>query len=396
MYFLLKLFVKDYKNIGDNKVKSAYGKVASVFGIVLNIILFTIKFIVGSIFHSVSISADAFNNLSDAGSSLISFVSFIFSSKPADEDHPFGHERFEYICSLVVSFLILLFAFELATSSVDSLLNPKPLQFDILMVIVLIISILVKFYMYLYNTKYSKVIHSSVMKATTLDSISDVMATSAVLIAIIISYFTQINLDGLMGVVVALVIAKAGFEIIKETMNKILGEAPDPKWISEMANKILAYDGVLGIHDMVVHSYGANKTFVSVHAEVDANANILDSHDLMDVIEKDFKQEDNIDLVIHMDPIITDDPFTNDLRERTSKMIHEIDPCLSMHDFRVVKGNTHHNLIFDVVVPYGFKMEKNELLEFIMDRLPQNEDGIKNLAVITLDNAYTSYLSKEK
>lgn len=396
MSWLLKLFVKDYKNIEDNRVKSAYGKVASIFGIVLNIILFAIKFIVGTIFHSVSICADAFNNLSDAGSSLISFISFIFSSRPADENHPFGHERFEYICSLIVSFLILLFAFELATSSLDSLFHPKPLRFDISMVLVLVISIVVKFYMYYYNTKYGKMIHSSVMKATALDSISDVMATAAVLIAILISAFCNINLDGFMGIVVALVIAKAGLEIVKETMNKILGEAPDPAWISKLANKILSYKGVLGIHDMVVHSYGENKTFVSCHVEVDANADILISHDLMDVIEKDCKQSENIDLVIHMDPIIIDDPFTNNLRNRTAEMIHDIDASLSMHDFRVVKGNTHNNLIFDVVVPYGLKIDKNELLETILNRLPQNDNGVKNLAVITLDSAYTTFLSKDK
>ncbi len=393
MHLLLKLFVKDYQDIDKVKVKTGYGKVASVFGICLNLFLFAIKFVVGTMFMSVSIRADAFNNLSDAGSSLISFISFIFSSRPADEEHPFGHERFEYVCSLVVSFIILLFSYDLITSSISSIINPQPLQFDFVMLAVLLISIVVKLYMYYYNTKYGRKIKSSVMRATAVDSISDVMATSAVFVAIIISKFTGFNLDGYMGVVVALVIAKAGIEIVRDTLNELLGQAPDPEFINEVVSKVLSYDGVLGIHDLVVHSYGTNKTFITIHAEVSAKENILISHDLIDVIEKDFKQKDNIDLVIHMDPVDFDDPFTNDLRMRTTKAIQEIDPQLSMHDFRVVKGNTHNNLIFDVVVPFHFPMSNQQLLEEIIKHLPQQEDGVMNEAVITLDSAYTSIVA---
>ena len=393
MHILLKLFVKDFKNIDNPKVKTGYGKVASIFGIFLNLFLFGIKFVVGTMFHSVSIRADAFNNLSDAGSSLISFISFIFSSRPADEEHPFGHERFEYVCSLVVSFIILLFSYDLITSSIQSILNPQPLQFDIVMIVVLLISIAVKLYMFYYNTKYGKQIKSSVMRATALDSISDVMATSAVLLAIIISKFTGFNLDGYMGVVVALVIAKAGIEIVKDTLNELLGQAPEPEFINEIVTKVLSYDGILGIHDLVVHSYGTNKTFITIHAEVSASESILISHDLIDVIEKDFKQNDNIDLVIHMDPVDFDDPFTNDLRMRTNKVIQSIDPTLSMHDFRVVKGSTHNNLIFDVVVPFHFHMSNQELLDSILQNLPQQDNGIVNEAVITLDSAYTSIVA---
>ncbi|NBL00648.1 MAG: cation transporter, partial [Erysipelotrichia bacterium] len=373
-----------------------YGKVASILGIFLNIFLFSIKFLIGTLFNSVSIRADAFNNLSDAGSSLISFVSFILSSRPADEEHPFGHERFEYICSLFVSFLILFFSFELIMSSIKQIIRPSVLKFDILMVLVLIISILVKLFMYYYNTKYGKKIKSSVMRATALDSISDVMATTAVSIAIIISHWTGINLDGYMGVFVAIVIGKAGFEIVRDTLNELLGQAPDPVFINEVVSKILAYEGVLGIHDLVVHSYGENKTFITIHVEVSAHEDILISHDLMDVIEKDFKQKENIDLVIHMDPVDFDDPYTNALRNETLKAIQTIDPALSMHDFRVVRGNTHNNLIFDVVVPFHFKMSNEDLLMEILNHLPQNEDGIKNEAVITLDSAYTSIVSHEK
>lgn len=396
MNLLFKWFVKDYKNTDDPNVKAGYGKVSSVLGIFLNIFLFTIKFTIGTLFSSVSIRADAFNNLSDAGSSLISFVSFILSNRPADEEHPFGHERFEYICSLLVSFLILFFSFELVLSSVEQIMHPTALKFDVLMIIVLIISIVVKLFMYYYNTKYGRKIKSSVMRATALDSISDVMATSAVLIAIIISHYTGVNLDGYMGVVVALVIAKAGIEIVRDTLNELLGQAPDPEFINEVVSKVLSYEGVLGIHDLVVHSYGENKTFITIHAEVSAHEDILISHDLMDVIEKDFKQNDNIDLVIHMDPVDFDDPFTNELRMRTSQAIQAIDTSLSMHDFRVVRGNTHNNLIFDVVVPFHFRMSNEDLLMEILKKLPQNDDGIKNEAVITLDSAYTTIVSHPK
>lgn len=396
MQLLFKWFVKDYKNIENPKVKAGYGKVSSVLGIFLNIFLFVIKFAIGTLFSSVSIRADAFNNLSDAGSSLISFVSFILSSRPADAEHPFGHERFEYICSLLVSFLILFFSFELIISSFEQIIHPSALKFDVLMIAVLIISIVVKLFMYYYNTKYGKKIKSSVMRATALDSISDVMATTAVLVAIIISHYTGINLDGFMGVVVAIVIAKAGIEIVRDTLNELLGQAPDPEFINEVVSKVLSYEGVLGIHDLVVHSYGENKTFITIHAEVSAHEDILISHDLMDVIEKEFKQKDNIDLVIHMDPVDFDDPFTNDLRMRTTKAIQSIDPSLSMHDFRVVRGKTHNNLIFDVVVPFNFKLSNEDLLIEILKHLPQNEDGVPNEAVITLDSAYTTIVSHPK
>lgn len=393
MNFLFKWFIKDYDNINDPKVKAGYGKVSSILGIFLNIFLFVIKFTIGTLFSSVSIRADAFNNLSDAGSSLISFISFILSSRPADAEHPFGHERFEYICSLLVSFLILFFSFELVISSVEQIFQPTALRFDMLMIIVLIISIVVKLFMYYYNTKYGKKINSSVMRATALDSISDVMATTAVLIAIIISHYTGINLDGYMGVVVAIVIAKAGIEIVRDTLNELLGQAPDPEFINEVVSKVLSYEGVLGIHDLVVHSYGENKTFITIHAEVNAHDDILISHDLMDVIEKDFKQKDNIDLVIHMDPVDFDDPFTNELRMRTVEVIQKIDASLSMHDFRVVRGNTHNNLIFDVVVPFNFRLSNEDLLMEILKNLPQNDDGIVNEAVITLDSAYTTIVA---
>lgn len=392
MNLIFRLFIKDYKNIKNPEVQSAYGKVSSFVGIFLNILLFVIKFLAGTIFGSVSIQADAFNNLSDAGSSLVSLISFIFSSRPADEEHPFGHERFEYICSLLVSMMILLFSYELLISSITQILHPKEMKFSYVMGIVLVISILVKLFMYYYNTKYGKMIDSSVMKATAVDSISDVLATSSVLIALLVSYFTKLRLDGFMGVVVALFIAKSGIDIVKDTMNEILGEAPKSEFIAEVTSDLLKYEGVMGIHDLVVHSYGSNKTFITVHVEVSASSDIMVSHDLMDIIEKDFKKNRNIDLVIHMDPIDIDDTFTCDLREKCQKMVQEIDPALSMHDFRIVKGHTHNNLIFDVMVPFKIKYSEEELLQLLHEKLPQNENGVVNLAIITLDRAYTTHL----
>ncbi len=388
MKFLFRWLIKDSQNVNDRKVRDRYGRICSITGIVLNLFLFGMKFLVGTLFHSVSIQADAFNNLSDAGSSLISLVSFFYASRPADDKHPFGHERFEYIGSLIVSFIILFFSLELLLSSIDAILHPISLQFDIVMCVVLVISMAVKLYMYYYNSHYGKLIQSSVMKATALDSISDVMATGAILLALVISLWSGLNLDGYMGVVVALIIAKAGYEMIKETLDKLMGEVPSEELTKHIAEKVLAYDGVLGIHDLVVHSYGANKTFVTLHAEVSANADILESHDLMDIIERDFKENEHIDMVLHMDPIVIDDAFTNDLRSKIGMMIHEIDEQLSFHDFRVVKGPTHNNLIFDVVMPYHFKMSEEELLKTMKERLPQNDDGIVNLAVITIDHSY--------
>lgn len=392
MNLIYKLFIKDYKNIENPDVKSAYGKVSSIMGILLNIFLFFIKFMAGTLFHSVSIQADAFNNLSDAGSSIVSLVSFVYSSRPADEEHPFGHERFEYICSLAVSVMILVFAYELVSSSITQILYPVEMRFDFTMAMVLIISILVKIFMYYYNNKYGKLINSSVMRATAVDSIGDVFASSVVLVGITISYFIHFSLDGFLGLFVAIMIAKSGIEIIKDTMDEILGEAPDPEFIASVMEDLLSYEGVLGVHDLVVHSYGSNKTFITAHAEVSASSNIMHSHDLMDNIEKDFKKNRNIDLVIHMDPIDVDDPYTNELRERCKAMVKSIDPNLNMHDFRIVKGHTHNNLIFDVVVPFNLKYSDQELMELLHKNLPQNEEGPINYAVITLDRAYTTQL----
>ena len=392
MRLLTYLFIKDYKNIKDAKVRTAYGKLASVYGIFWNILLFISKLIIGTLFHSVSIRADAFNNLSDAGSSIIALIGFVFSSKPADEDHPFGHERLEYIFSLGIAFIIMFFGLQLMMTSFDQILNPVIVEYHGAMIVVLIISIIIKLYMYFYNIKYAKLFDSSLMYGTAMDSFGDVAATSTVLIGMFISYYTNIQLDGYLGIIVAIFVMKSGYEIVSETINKLIGEAPDPKLTQAIVKKILSYDGVLGVHDLVVHTYGPKKTFVSVHVEVSSKVNILKSHDVIDNIEKDFASKENINVVIHMDPVDNDDTYTNEMRIAVAKAVKQIDACLSIHDFRIVRGETHNNFIFDVDVPIEFKMKDHELMELVKKCIPQGD--IPNYAVITIDRAYITIVEK--
>lgn len=383
MSILIHFFIKDYKNYTDPKVRSAYGKTASIFGIFLNIILFISKLIVGVVFNSVSITADAFNNLADAGSSIIALVSFIFASKPADHDHPYGHERLEYIFSLLVAFIIMFFSFQLIMNSIQQILHPTSLDFGVALIITLVFSIVIKAYMYYYNTKYAKLLNSTVMRSTAIDSISDVAATSAVLIGLFISVSTGLQLDGYLGIVVALFIAKGGYEIIVDTFNKLIGEAPDPQFIKEIMEKIRSYDGVLNVHDIVVHEYGPQKTFVTVHVEVDSKIDILISHDRIDTIEKDFREKEQIELVIHMDPIVIHDDFVNKMKIIVMKVVKNIDPSYTIYDFRVVKGTTHNNLIFDVGVPIETHCSDDEIIDKIKEGMPPSK--IENRFVIHIN-----------
>ncbi len=396
MQFIFSLFIKNHKDIEHPTVRSNYGKAASITGTLFNLLLFIFKFILGMMSHSVSILADAFNNLSDAGSSLIALVSFVYASRPADEDHPFGHERFEYVASLIVSFLILFFSLELFMSSLNNIINPQTVIYSVVMIVVLMGSIAIKLYMYFFQMKYAKIINSSVLKASAIDSVSDALATSVVLVGLIISYFTEFQLDGYIGIFVAIMIAKAGIEIVKETLSKLIGEAPDPAFIKQVEDKVMSYDGIYGVHDLVVHSYGNNKTFITLHAEVSADENILVSHDTIDLIEKDFMIHRNIDLVIHLDPIQINDELTSVLKLQVIQMLKNIDSMLSMHDFRIVKGKTHHNLIFDVVVPFRFKYSNQKLLQLIQSNLPQTQDGLPCYGVVTLDNAYARSINHEQ
>lgn len=388
MHFLISHFIADYQDIQNPKVREKYGNLTSVVGILCNILLCVGKFIVAAIVNSVSISADAINNLSDAGSSLISLISFKLSNRPADEKHPFGHARYEYIASMLVAVLILFLGIELVNSSLDKILNPEEITFSIIPVVILIVSILIKFWMFSYNRHYGKRLNSTVMEATAADSISDCLATGAVLASTCISPLIHFNLDGYMGIAVAFFIILTGAKIVKETLDILLGSSPSQEDVKNIIQLIREHDGVLGIHDLMIHDYGAQRRFGSVHVEVSGNEDIFVSHDMIDNIEREIQDRLGVQMVIHMDPIDTDDEETNEMREYVKKMIVTVHPLLSIHDFRMVRGNTHTNLIFDCLVPYQVPLSNAEILEAIKNNVAQLEKTY--YVVVTFDRAYTS------
>lgn len=393
--FIIKKFIKDYENTREPQVREAYGKLGSIVGIIANVFLSISKIVIGTIFNSISITADGVNNLSDAGSSVVTFIGFKISGKPADKDHPFGHARIEYLTGLAVGVIILLLGVELIKSSVDKISYPEVTAFSWTMVIVLVLSIVIKLWLSYFNSKLAEKISSSTMKATAVDSRNDVIATAAVLISIFITKYTGLEIDGYMGVLVALFILYSGFSILKDILNPLLGEMPDPDFIDKIERKILSYEGIINIHDLVVHNYGPNRYFATVHAEVNAEEDILKSHDMIDNIERDFAKEMDINLVIHLDPIITNDNEINQLRCKTGKIIRAIDERLTMHDFRVVKGESHTNLIFDVVIPVDYEIKSNELVRNIENAVKAENENF--YAVVTVDKNYVStYMNDPK
>ncbi len=392
--FLLKYFVKDYHDVKSPKVRDQYGRLSGIVGIMVNVFLFMIKFAVGTWSHSISITGDAFNNLSDAGSSVIALVSFKLSGKPPDKEHPFGHARYEYIASSVVGFLILLIGWELIKSSYHRILQPGAIEFSLITVGVLTFSIIAKYALYRLNKNLGQRINSSIMQATAVDSLSDVASTSAVLASTIISPLLGFQLDGYMGLAVAGFVIISAVRILKDMLDSLLGKMPSGDFIRKLVAYIEKYDGVLGTHDLVVHDYGPHRCFASVHVEVDAGADILESHDLIDNIERDVALELGVPLVIHMDPIVRDDPWVNEMYRLTGQLIKEIDTSLSIHDFRIVKGRTHSNIIFDVTVPFECKMGENSLVEKIKYALRKTNPHL--IPVITIDRAYVVYPGHDK
>ena len=389
---IVNYFVDDIEDTKNLHVRQMYGNVLSMFGIILNLMLCASKFIVGMMVGSISISADAFNNLSDAGSSLISFISFYLSSKPADEKHPYGHARYEYIASMIVAFLIILLGVEVFQTGLNKVFHPQIQSFSHISMIVLIISMLVKVCMYVINRHYGNILQSKVMLATATDSISDVMATLAIFISMILSSILHFDLDGYMGMIVACIIIWNGLQIVRSSLDDILGKAPNEAFVKQLEAKILSYEDVQGLHDIVVHEYGVNRIFASVHVEVDYRMNVLQSHDMIDNIERDVKKELGVELVVHMDPIVLDDPLTNTLKKKVENIIQTLDQSLSLHDFRVVPGPTHTNLIFDVVVPFHVRLSDQEIIQEIEVHL-QNED-VKYHLVVTFDHPYTIHTEK--
>ncbi len=371
------------RNPTDVSVRKTCGTIASIVGISINLLLFAGKFIAGTLAGSISITADALNNLSDAASSVISLVSFRISAKPADRDHPFGHERFEYVASLIVSFIILIIGFELFTDSIDKIIHPAETEFSLLAVCVLVVSICFKLILYFFYRSVGRAVDSSVMMASSADSLSDVVSTGAVLVALFVSHLTGINLDGYIGAAVAIFIFISGLKILNENKNHIIGTAPDPELVEKIKSEARSHPEILGIHDMMIHNYGTSRCFATFHAEVDGRDDIFKSHDVIDLIERDVFEKYGVQCVIHLDPIETDNELVNELREDIYESVKGIDERLSVHDFRLVPGVTHTNLIFDVFVPFEVTTGDEELRSLINAKVKSISTGYHT--VITFD-----------
>lgn len=385
--FLASLFIKDSKNYKEPSVRQAYGVLSGAVGIGLNILLFFGKWLAGMISGSIAITADAFNNLSDAGSSIITLIGFRLSGQEPDPEHPFGHGRMEYISGLLVSVAILVMGFELIWSSIGKLRSPEPIESSALVFGILIASILVKLYMFFYNHSLSKKIESAAMKATSVDSLSDTVATTLVLIATLISKYTGLLLDGWFGILVGLFILYTGGSTLKETIDLLLGQPPKQEFIDEVKEIVLGHSMVHGVHDLIVHDYGPGRVMISLHAEVDVNGDIQDIHEQIDHIEHELQEKLHCSATIHMDPIVTDDKEVLAMKAKVEEMVHFLDESFSMHDFRMVKGSTRTNLIFDVEVPRKTSYTDNEIVNWLKERIHELP-GSKYFAVIQIDHEY--------
>ena len=383
---LLRLFVKNYKNTSDPAVRSATGALSGIVGIIANLLLFGGKLLVGTLSGSVAITADAMNNLSDASSSVVTFLGFRLAEKPADEDHPYGHARFEYLSGLAVAAMIVIIGFELGKTSVEKIFNPSPVVFSTLTAAVLVASIGVKLWLALFNGKLSKLIHSAALSATAADSRNDCVSTGAVLLAGIVQHFTSWNIDGIMGLAVALFILWSGAKLAKETISPLLGEAASPELRQQIVDYVSSNPNVLGYHDLMVHDYGPGQRFATIHVEMDQRADPLVCHELIDDMERECLRSHNVHLVIHYDPVVTDDPVVNRLHRETLEVLKGLDPQLTVHDFRMVQGSNHTNLIFDVTLPAGLAGREKEIRATVEQVLSEQEQT-DIYAVITFDPA---------
>lgn len=383
---LIKLFIKDSENTKDPRVRSMYGKLSGIVGIVVNLFLCSSKFFIGIISGSITITADAVNNLSDAGSSIVTLFGFKLSEKPADSKHPYGHGRIEYIAGLIVSFLVLIMGFELLKTSVGKIKEPQPVQYSTVALAVLIISILGKLWLAYFNSKLGKKINSTATQAVVTDSLSDTAATSVALISLIIAKFSTVCVDGYFGFAVALFIVYSGINLIRETIAPLLGAPPEKEFYDEIKAFIMSYDGVVGVHDLIIHDYGPSRLFASAHAEIPSNIDVLISHDTIDLIERDIAEKYGMLISIHLDPIVVDDEKINKLKEITYTAVLSVDQTFTMHDFRVVEGTTHTNLIFDVVVQHECKLTRDEIIDTISDKLSKIDERF--FCVITIDYAF--------
>lgn len=359
---LTKFFVKDSENTKDAQVRAAYGNMSGIVGIFLNLCLFAAKLSAGIVSASISVIADAFNNLSDAGSSVVTYLGFKLARRPADREHPFGHGRYEYVTGLGISVVILLVGVELLKSSVSKIFAPEEqTSITLLSIIILAVSVIVKLWMFFFNKAISKKINSSALKATAVDSLSDCVATSIVLIGLIVSKFSGFNIDGWLGALVAVFILFAGVSTFRESLSPLLGNPPDAEFVNEIKNTVMQSKMVVGIHDLIVHDYGPGRCIISLHAEVPCNVDILKAHDEIDLVEKELERRYNCLATIHMDPIASDDEYTLGLKQSVSEAVKKINDELTIHDFRIVKGDTHTNVIFDLVVPYDCQKSEDEI-----------------------------------
>ena len=385
---LAKWLIPNWEQVEDGAVRRAWGALCGFVGIGLNILLFAGKLVAGTLSGSIAITADAFNNLSDAGSSVVTLLGFRLAGKKPDAGHPFGHGRLEYVSGLIVAGLILLMGAELAKSSVDKILHPEAVTFSWLAAGILLASIGVKLYMYLYNRAVGKKIKSAAMSATAADSLSDTAATSAVLLAMVIGKLTDVQLDGWVGLVVALFILWSAVQAARDTISPLLGQAPDPMLVKEIESLVMAHDTVVGIHDLVVHDYGPGRCIISLHAEVPADGQVLELHDVIDNIEEELAQKLRCEAVIHMDPVVVGDPTVTALHQQVAALVKTIDPRITIHDFRMVPGQTHTNLIFDAVIPFDERLTRQQVADRIRQMVSEMEGDYR--AVVKVENSYVS------
>ena len=384
---LAKWFIPHRDSMEDSALRRAYGTLCGAVGIGLNILLFMGKFFAGQLSGSIAVTADAFNNLSDAGSSAVTLLGFRLAGKKPDTDHPFGHGRIEYISGLIVAGLILLMGVELAKSSFDKILHPEEVTFSALAVVILAVSVAVKLYMWFYNRRIGGKLRSAAMEATAMDSLSDAAATFAVLLATLIGKWTGLAVDGYVGLLVALFILFSAYKAAKETLSPLLGQAPDPELVQRIRDIVAEHDTVVGIHDLVVHDYGPGRQMVSLHAEVPASGDILELHDVIDNIERELHEKLHVQAVIHMDPIVTDDAEVDALRRQVAELARQVEPRMTVHDLRVVRGTTHTNLVFDAVLPLDAAITPAEAARRIREKVSELDGDY--YAVVTVEHSFT-------
>ncbi|MBQ9375355.1 MAG: cation transporter [Ruminococcus sp.] len=384
--FLVRLFVKDYEKTDDVKVRERYGLLSSIVGVICNILLFAVKYLMGTLAHSISVISDAFNNLSDCASCVVTLFGYKLAAKPADKDHPFGHGRMEYLTSLLIAVVIIVVGIELLEDSVVKIITPGKIKFSWIVLVSLVLSVGVKLWMAIFNTKLGKKVNSSVMIATAKDSKSDVLATSAVIVALVAAPFTSLPVDGIMGIIVSCFILKSGYDIVKETVDELLGKPADKQVIESIQNLIMSYDKIIETHDMIIHNYGPGNMIGSCHVEVKSDENFLQIHEIVDQIERRIYNELGILMTIHMDPIETDNEQVNYCKNMVRTIIKGLDERLHIHDFRLVPGEKHINVLFDIVVPYDCSYTDEQIKTVIDDKL-KNED-VDYFTVITFDREF--------